>query len=314
MRKLLAGLLVVLAAGAVAVLGYNYKASQGVDQATVEEAYLETQDQFVPIDGLEVRVRDEGPRDAPVLLMLHGFTFSLESFDALAERLSTDYRVIRYDLRGHGLTGPDPQKRYSPAQRAEHIGAVLDTLGIERATIIGNSLGGLASWRFAAENPSRVEALVLISPGAYPINGVSDEPAPVPPLVEAYLRTVPEAGLEASLSRIYADPSKITPERKAEIRAMMRREGNGEAFVDALKVFTLPDPEPMLARVEAPTLIIWGREDQVISPDDGSKMVAVMPRAELVLLEDIGHVAHEEDPERVAREIERFLSTTGLDG
>lgn len=313
MRRIFVGLLALIAAAVVAVAAYSWKAGQGLDQAAVEETYLETRDQFVPVDGLEVRLRDEGPRDAPVILMLHGFTFSLESFDALAEELSGQFRVVRYDLRGHGLTGPDPEKRYSPDQRAEHIGAVMDALGIERATILGNSLGGLASWRFAAGQPARVRSLVLVSPGAYPINGVGDEPAPVPALLEAYLRTVPEAGLEASVARIYADPASVTAERKEEIRAMMRREGNGEAFVDALKVFTLPDPEPLLAQVEAPTLIIWGAEDQVIDHQDGSKMQAVMPNAELLVLDGIGHVAHEEAPGRVADEIRSFLATPSRD-
>jgi pimeloyl-ACP methyl ester carboxylesterase len=243
--------------------------------------------------------------------MLHGFTFSLESFDAIADRLSDDYRVIRYDLRGHGLTGPDPDKRYAPDQRAEHIGAVMDALGIESASLVGNSLGGLAAWRFAASSPDRIERLILISPGAYPMNGVGDEPAPVPAALEAYFRFVPQAGLDASIARIYAQPETVSQERRELMGAMMRREGNGQASIDALQVFTLPDPEPLLAAIEVPTLILWGAEDQVIDPSQGEAMAAVMPQAEIYILPAVGHVAHEEAPDEVVSVIEDFMAASG---
>ncbi|MEM1380499.1 MAG: alpha/beta hydrolase [Pseudomonadota bacterium] len=304
-RKLLGGILAITLIGAAALGLISWQTAQS--NAAASLALTQSADQFVEVDGLTVRVRDEGPRDAPVLIMLHGFTFSLESFDQLTEDLQADYRIIRYDLRGHGLTGPDPQKRYAPEQRAAHIGAVMDQLGIQRATLVGNSLGGLASWRFAADNPERLEKLILISPGAYPINGVTEEPAPVPPALEAYFRFLPESGIDMSIDRIFADANAIGDERKASIKAMMRAPGNGQAFIDALKVFTLPDPEPDLARVVSPTLIIWGDADVVISPKDGEKMRSAMPDAELLLLPSIGHVAHEEAPQRVADAIREFL-------
>jgi pimeloyl-ACP methyl ester carboxylesterase len=291
------------------VAGAGYLAYQAINEGAVDAPRAEASgESYVEIGGHSIRYRDEGPTGAPVLLMLHGFTFSLDSFDTLAERLKADYRVLRYDLRGHGLTGPDPQKRYAPEERAALIGDFLDAVGVEKATIIGNSLGGLAAWRFAAEAPSRVEGLVLISPGAYPMNGVGEEPAPVPPMLAAYLRTVPQVGLDASLSRIYADGQSLTEERRTQIRAMMTQPGNGDAFVDALRVFTLPDPEPQLSSIGVPTLIVWGEEDLVIDPGHGAQMVSVMPNASLLMLPDVGHVAQEEAPEQLAEAIRAFLA------
>lgn len=99
----------------------------------------------VEFDGARIRVVEQGPADAPVLLLLHGFTMSLESWDDWAERLSSDDRVVRYDLLGHGLTGPDPLKRYAPAERVEVLRTLMDRLGIERAMLAGNSFGGLVA-------------------------------------------------------------------------------------------------------------------------------------------------------------------------
>jgi pimeloyl-ACP methyl ester carboxylesterase len=260
----------------------------------------------VPVDGAQVRVRISGPEDAPVLLMLHGFSFSLESFDALADLLDERYRVVRYDLLGHGLTGPDPQERYAPGARARFAGEVIRALELDRPVIVGNSLGGLAAWRLEAMEPGTARALVLISPGAFPFNGVTDEPAPIPPGVAFFLRNPAPPLLKASFSSLYADPDLITKERLRI--AGERMKGNGDAFVRSIELFTLPDPTADLGKVAAPTLIIWGEEDKLIPAEHGAMIEAAMPDARLVTYPSIGHVAHEEDPERVAADIEAFLA------
>ncbi|WP_036767213.1 alpha/beta fold hydrolase [Parvularcula oceani] len=312
MKEILLG--VVCAALLVAVFAalWNRRGGGEAEAALspLEEAYMTEEDRFVTVGGVRVRVREEGPRRAPVLLMMHGFTSSLETWDSVAERLSEEYRVIRFDLLGHGLTGPDPQRRYSPAERAAFTGAVMDGLGIARATLVGNSLGGLAAWRFASDNPERVSALVLISPGAYSINGVTEKPAPIPPATAIFLRTAPEAGLRAVAAGIYADPSAVPAARMALMRDMMRREGNGEAFIHSLEEFTLPDPDPDLRRLEMPVLVLWGRSDRLIPPRQGERMAKIIPDVRLVMLSGVGHAAQEESPARVAKEIEDFLAET----
>ena len=259
------------------------------------------------VAGARIRVREEGPEGAPVLLMLHGFTFSLETWDALAADLAREYRVVRYDLLGHGLTGPDDQERYAPEDRAAFAGEVMDALGIERAVLVGNSLGGLVAWRLAAAEPERVAGLVLVSPGAYPINGAGAKAAPVPPLVAAYLRAAPEVGVRASAARIYADPGGVPETRMETLIEMMRHDGNGDAFVRSLELFTLPDPDPLLGAIDVPVLVAWGAGDQVIPPAHGARMGAVLPDARLVTYEDVGHVPQEEAPDQLAADVRAFL-------
>lgn len=310
MKRFLLLILFLIAAGAAGLFYLGWRAAAGLDPAALEAEYMTAADRFLDVDGLRVRVREEGPEGAPPIVLLHGFTFSLESFDEWAKRLSSDYRVIRFDLAGHGLTGPDPRRRYAPAERAEFLGAVLDALGLERAAIGGNSLGGLTAWRFASAHPGRVDALILVSPGAFAVNGVSDAPRAPPKAMEVYLRTAPEAGVRAGVARVFSDPAKVSEARIKTIRDMMRRRGNGQAFIESINEFILPDPVADLGRITAPTLILWGEDDAVLPVAQGGRMAAEIPAARLVRYPGVGHVAQEEAPEATAAEVAAFLAAS----
>ncbi|MBC6402983.1 MAG: alpha/beta hydrolase [Hyphomonadaceae bacterium] len=283
---------------------------EDISAGVAASPYLTGADHYVDVDGLSMRYRDEGPEDAPILLMVHGFTFSLETWDAVADRLTPGYRIIRPDLPGHGLTGPDIQDRYTNEDTVAFLSGFINALGLSDPVIVGNSLGGLVAWRYAASHPDRVRGLILISPGGFSINGVTEEPVPVPKMVELYLTQAPEAGVSAATGNMYADPQKLAEERLTQIRDMMLQPGNGDAFVKRAGMFTLPPPETDLAGVGVPTLIIWGDRDKIIPPDHGSGFVEAMPQAILKLYENAGHLPQEETPDRLAEDIHLF--TGGL--
>lgn len=307
--------LVIIAVVALAALGVaTWNVSRGLAPAGLEAKYVTEADRFVDVAGLRVRVREEGPEEAPALILMHGFIYSLETWDEWAAALSGDYRVIRFDLAGHGLTGPDPLERYAPEERAAFVGDVMKALGLEHAFIGGNSLGGLAAWRFAAINPERVDGLILVDPSAYSINGVTEIAVVPPEPVKLFLRTAPEAAVRATLARIYANLAFITDEKVALIRDMMRRRGNGEAFVKSIEEFTLPDPTAALSSIAAPTLIIWGADDAMIPAAHGVLMEAAMANARLVVIEGAGHVPQEEAGARSAEEARRFLAALQEEG
>lgn len=274
--------------------------------ATTSAEYA--REHYVELDGARIRVREEGPEDAPVLVLLHGFTMSLESWDGWAEQLSGDYRIVRYDLLGHGMTGPDPLQRYAPEERVEILRRLMDALGISRASFAGNSFGGLVAWRFAAEHPERVEKLVLVDSGAYSIYGVAEEPVPVPDAMRAYLTTVPAAALQASMAQIFADPSSISEARVRQIREMMVRPGNGEAFIGHLEEFVLPEPTGDLGRITAPTLILWGEADRIVPLDHAERIAAAIRNARVVTWPGVGHAPQEEIPLESAAVVRAFLA------
>ncbi|MFC4726387.1 alpha/beta fold hydrolase [Glycocaulis abyssi] len=257
--------------------------------------------------GLNWRVREDGPAGAPAIVLIHGFSHSLESFDGWAEALSGDYRIIRFDLPGHGVTGPHPDGAYSNEDTAAQVAELLDTLELDRFAIGGNSLGGLVSWRYAAANPDRVAGLVLVSPGGYSINNVGDEPVEVPLPVQLYLRLAPDAGVRMATQTLYGDPSRLTEDRIAQIGQMMRQPGVGEALIARLQQFTLPDPEPLLATIDAPALILWGTADTVVPASHGPRFVDAMPGARLITYDGAGHMLMEEYPAETAADVQVFL-------
>lgn len=309
-KKLLAFLLALVIFSFVGSGLFIAIQSRGLAPTALEAKYMTTADRFVEIDGVRVRVREEGPASGAPIVLVHGFTFSLETWDAWARSLARDYRVIRYDLAGHGLTGPDPARRYSPMERAEFLSRLFDELELGPAVIAGNSLGGMIAWRFAAMNPERVAALVLVSPSAYPLNGVGDEAASPPPAMQAFLKTAPEAGVAASVGFIYADASKVSPKRLELLRDMMRRRGNGDAFVQSIEQFVLPDPTNDLRSIAAPTLIMWGSEDRVVPPEHGDRLAADIPGSKLVTFQGAGHVLQEEAPEETLTVLRDFLGSS----
>lgn len=274
-----------------------------------DSPYFLAADKTISIDGINIRYRDEGSKDLPAIIMIHGFTSSLETWDTLAAELLADYRVIRLDLPGHGLSDQDPTGDYSNARTVELFSKFSNELSLDGPALIGNSLGGLVAWKSVQANPNSFSKLILISPGGFSINGVTEEPVDVPMMVKFYLTQAPSAGVKQATSALYGDPTVLTENRLTQIEDMMKRPGNGDAFVARASQFTLPAPEADLAQVSIPTLIIWGDKDIMVPPSQGPKFVEVMPDASLLNYEGIGHVPQEESPARLAKDIRNFLSS-----
>jgi pimeloyl-ACP methyl ester carboxylesterase len=266
-------------------------------------------DQFVDIDGGRIRVRIEGQPAAPAIILIHGFSFSLETWDAWAKDLTKNYRVIRYDLSGHGLSSPDPGRRYATQDRVRQLKRLLKRLHIRKAVFAGNSYGGLIAWNFAAQFPRHVDKLILIDSAAYTINGVADKAAPVPQAMHDFLMKPTPAGIAYSASQIYAHPEKLSPERLELMRTMIARPENGLALVAHLEQFTLPAPDARLAQIQAPTLILWGRADKVIPVAHAHLLDAAIPRSQLIIYDDVGHVPQEEAAAQSLVDVSEFLKS-----
>lgn len=266
---------------------------------------------FMQVEGMLVHLRDEGPADDPLpLVLLHGTSDSLHTWDGWAAVLSRQRRVIRFDLPGFGLTGPEPQNDYSIARYVRFVNAVLDQLGVPRCVLAGNSLGGQIALATAYASPQRVQKLVLVDAGGYAFTP-TEVPlgfrlALSPALRGLFEYLLPRGLVLASVRNVYGDPSKVTTELVDRYYDMALRAGNRKALVIRMDAVAADDPKHIQA-LAMPTLILWGGRDRLIPPEWGRQFAQDIKNATLVEFEELGHVPHQEDPWRTVVVLQRFL-------
>lgn len=277
-------------------------------RAALEAKYHVAPQDYVEAAGVRVHVVDSGPRAGPAVILLHGFGSSLQTFDAWAAALSVDHRVIRYDLPGFGLTGPDPTGDYSEARGISVLAALMDQLGVARMILVGHSMGGKLAWQYAAAHPDRVDKLVLISPDGFASPGFAYGRAPsVPLLLKLLPYVLPKAMLRMNLVAAYADPARLTPAVVDRYWDMVVAPGVREAILARTGQTVLEHPEARLRSIEAPALILWGERDAMIPVANAADFGRDLSHSTVHLLPGLGHVPHEEAPDVSLAPVVAFL-------
>jgi pimeloyl-ACP methyl ester carboxylesterase len=266
--------------------------------------------------GLSVHVRDEGPDDDPLpIVLLHGTSASLHTWDGWAAALRGQRRVVRFDLPGFGLTGPSADADYSIAAYVRFVTATLDALGVRRLVLAGNSLGGEIAWATALALPERVSRLVLVDAAGYPLDSAS-RPIDVPlgfqlarmkVLAPLLKNTLPRGVVQSSLRDLYGDPSRVTPELVDRYFELALRQGNRRALGQRMDHVMHTEPE-RIKLVRQPTLILWGGRDRLLPPEFGERFARDIAGSRLVRFEALGHVPHEEDPAATVAALRAFLA------
>lgn len=277
--------------------------------AELEARYLRRPTDLVSVAGVRLHVRDDGPRDAPAIVMLHGFGSSLHTWEPWAEALADEYRVVRLDLPGSGLSPPDPTNDYTDERSIALLLALMEQLGIERASVIGNSIGGRIAWRFAAEHPGRIDKLVLISPDGFASPGFAYGQAPeVSPLLRLMRHVLPKPVLRMNLAPSYGDPSALTQATFDRYYDLMRAPGGRAALLDRMAQTVLVPPEPLLRRIEAPVLLLWGEKDALIPFSNAADYSKNLRDSRLASFPALGHVPQEEAPVESLAPVRAFLA------
>ena len=300
--------LALILVGLAIVLLAAWLYTPDLGRSALEKKYHVAATDYVDAAGIRLHLQDSGPHDAPAVILLHGFGSSLQTFDAWSDALSAKYRVVRYDLPGFGLTGPDPARDYSDARGIAILAALMDKLGIHRADIVGNSMGGKLAWQFAATYPARVDHLVLISPDGFASPGFDYGKAPaIPLMLRALPYTLPTPMLRMSIAPAYADAAHLTPATVERYRDMMRAPGVRGAILDRTAQTILQDPERQLRSIQAPTLLIWGEQDGMIPFGNSADYMRLIAHCTLAKLPGLGHVPQEEAPRRSLAILTSFL-------
>lgn len=263
--------------------------------------------------GLTVHVRDEGLRDGPALLLIHGSNASLQTWEPWVARLKDRYRIVSLDLPGHGLTGADPLHDYSTARYVEIVEQVAAAEGLTHFTIFGNSMGGWVAWSYATTHKDQIERLVLVDASHPYETERADLPlalriATTPGIREIAATITPRWLLEMSLKPAVYDPKVMTPAMVDRYWELLRYPGNRTATID--RFAGPPDKAPAMGALDVPALVLWGREDQFIPVAAAEWFRGRLPNGRVVILDRIGHVGMEEDPDRSLAPVLEFLAQT----
>lgn len=267
---------------------------------------------FAEIGGLNVHLRDEGPSSDPApIVLIHGTSASLHTWDGWAAVLKDKRRVIRFDLPAHGLTGPSPEGDYSIDGYVNFVRKTLDRLGVHRCVLGGNSLGGEIAWSTALALPERVERLILVDAAGYPPESTSVpiafRIAGIPGVNRLTRYTLSRRVVESSVRNVYGDPSKVTPELVERYFELTLREGNRSALRARFKQSRFGAMAHRIKEVSVPTLILWGERDRLIPPSAAERFRRDIAGSQLVTFPELGHVPQEEDPAGTVAAVAKFL-------
>ncbi len=264
---------------------------------------------FTRAGGLTVHFEIVGPADAPPVVLIHSLGTNLHLWDAQVPALADHYRVVRYDLRGHGLSALPPQREFTVADLAGDLDALLDALAIARASVIGLSIGGTIAQRFAAAYPARVERLVLAATGSrvgtaesWSERIVTVESGGMAPLVEG------------TMTRWFSERTRADdPVLVDGFRHMLERTpvAGYVGCCAALRDADLHDDD---ARIVAPTLVIAGSADTSTPPATGAALQAAIAGAQLAVIEGAAHIINADRPAEFLTLLEDFLSARAVAG
>lgn len=307
-----------LGLGLVVLVAAFWAPSRSADQ--LKARWAPPPSTFLPLDGMQVHLRDEGPRDDPTpILLLHGTSDSLHTWDGWTPLLvASGRRVIRVDLPGFGLTGPFPDGDHRIAAYPRFASHLLDALDVRRAVVAGNSFGGQVALELALAQPDRIERLVLVDALAYP-RSASKVPigfvvASLPGVNRLMDYVLPRALVEGSVRSVYGDPTKVTPALVDRYYELALRDGNRAALRN--RFGDLPDEAyaQRVRRLRLPVLLLWGGRDQLIPIAAAERFLGDIPGSRLVTFPQLGHVPQQEDPQATVIPVLAFLNEGGAPG
>lgn len=254
--------------------------------------------------GLTLRVLEAGPADGPPIVLVHGWAVTAYLWrHNILPLAAAGHRVVALDLPGHGLSdAPDAPGSYTIGRFAAVVLELLDALGIQRATIAGQSMGGKIVTRLALDAPERVRALSLYGPvgfGLIPPWHALSPALPMPP-GQLIALMIPRSLIAFVQHRVYGKLGFFTERDVDEYWAPTQFPAVVRAQLQMLKEFSwgLWD-EPTLQGLTMPTHVVFGTRDRTVRPMHAERLARVLPNGELTWITDGGHVVMEEVPERV---------------
>jgi pimeloyl-ACP methyl ester carboxylesterase len=266
-------------------------------------------EQIVRLPGGDIHVVQSGPPSAPAVVLLHGTAGSMAWWDPVMPELR-DRHVVRVDLLGHGRSAK-PAGGYRVAEQARRVGAVLDHLGVRRATLVGHSTGGMVATSLAEQRRDLVTAIALIDTGPRVDAYIGDSPIsrllPVPVVGQLLWRLRTDNTIRGALGTAFTRKATIPDQIIVDVRDMTYR--GFTATYQASLAFLRERPVPdRLAKLGLPVLVVFGSRDRRWQPSSAQDYRRV-PQARIEIL-DVGHTPMLEDPDTTGALLRGFAVDT----
>ena len=313
MRKFLKWAGLVLLAMIVALFAWGYAAD--IPASELRAKYANAESEFVDLgNGMTVHLRDEGPKDAPAIILLHGSNASLHTWQQWVDRLGKDYRIIRYDQPGHGLTGPHPKDDYLAGAFVDVVDRIANNRGLSKFYLGGNSMGGWVTHEYAKAHPEKLLGIILVDAAGAPDAKPKSLPigfriARLPVLNKLAQVITPRSVIETSLKQTVSNQAVVTKAEIDEYWELLRYPGNREATGKRFAQYgTRLTVTPVSAATHnVPALILWGDEDSLI-PVSSAKWFQTQYTDNVThIYPRIGHLPMEEAAEATANDVGNWL-------
>lgn len=316
--KVLIGIVVVLAV--LLTAGWLSLRRPEIPWPTLQAKYANSASRFMDLPGgLKVHYRDQGRRDGPVIVLVHGFGASLHTWEPWVARLGSEYRIITLDLPGFGLTSAPEGYTLKRTDFVDVVDQVTARLGVTKFVLGGNSMGGGVAWNFALAHPDKLQGLVLVDAAGWPQQREDGRHGPFifkvlkNPVGRFLVKDLDTSSMtRAGLQDAFAPtPEMVDEAMVARYVEMSRAPGHKAIILGLMGGFDPADAasKEKLGRITAPTLIMHGDTDKLIPVSDAALFGEAIPGSTVIVYKAVGHVPMEQIADRSAADLDAWLKT-----
>lgn len=269
----------------------------------------EPQDKYIEIDGLRLHYLDWGNPEGQPMILMHGLQDCARGWDAFSDSLRSEYHVIALDSRGHGDSGWTDPKNYRFRNYVSDLEELVKQLGLEKIILVGHSAGGRYTFTYASENPDKVEYLIVVDIDPDPINPDSQG------MFQRYNAESDKwESLDAVIERLRTrQPRSIEAMLEHQAQYMTKEIEGGKLIWKRdrkiLEAYQRPDLWDIWSKITSPTLIVRGRQSNLLTHEVAVRMREAIPRARLAELEGGGHWFYQEAPGAFEATVRWFLDS-----
>jgi len=296
--------IVLLIAVFLGGLGFYYWTPDLSKEQVRDEFTSDESSFFEDSFGNQIHYRDQGNKNGSVLILIHGTSASLHTWEPLVRELKSSYRLVSFDLPGHGLTGETKDRRYDSEAYIRALTDLMMHLDLNSATLIGNSLGGRIAWQTAVLHPEKVNALVLLAPAG--AKRVSPSKSNIGFKImnsdigrALSLRFTPRELIRRSLVQTVVDEKLVSDSMVDRYWKLLRMEGNRRAMSDVFSSRRAKSEGGYasyqeIVPINKPKLILWGLEDRILPIEMLAQFESIWPDGLFYEIPDVGHLPQEE--------------------